>query len=248
MIQYPDPRSEPACPERSRRIEGPVEGRRLLYVPIIHTSADLGSVASQVEERARAMSGEETWNEHKRTVAHFWEAIGRYFDALDVSGYQIYQDGLAADGALGMRIVEEAASRGSLNYQLVKRLVERGARIVKTEDASIVLKEVQGIKEIANARTLAGKSWAVLKYERMKGKLLEERDRYIAHTINSTLEQDGILFIGAFHSIIPRLDKDIVVEKVKAREKVAEYQKSFFLRQKQARTKELAAYLAAAIE
>jgi len=229
------------CPE-------PVEGRRLFYVPIIHSSADLGSVALQVEEKGRAMSGEEAWNEHKRTVARFWEAIARYFDALDVSGYQIYQDGLAADGALGMRIVEDAASKGSLNYQLVKRLVERGARIVKTEDASIVLKEVEGIKAIANARTLAAKSWAVLKYEWMKKKLLEERDQYIARTINNTLERNGILFIGAFHNIIPRLAEDIVVEEVKGREKVAEYQKSFFLPHKQARTEELAAYLVAAIE
>ncbi len=222
--------------------------RRLLYVPIIHSSADLGSVASQVEEKGQTMSGEEAWNEHKRTVADFWRAIARHFDALDVSGYQIYQDGMAADGALGMRIVEDAASKGSLNYQLIKRLVERGARIVKTEEVSIVLKEVEGIKQIANARTLAGKSWAVLKYELMKDKLLEERDRYIGHTINSTLERNGILFIGAFHNAIPWLAEDIVVEDVKAREKVAEYQKSFFLRRKQAQTKELAAYLVAAIE
>ncbi len=217
-------------------------------MPIIHAGADLGSVASQVEERGRAMSGEEAWSEHKRTVAGFWEAIAWYFAGLDVRGYQIYQDGLAADGVLGMRIVEDAASKGSPNYQLIKRLVERGARIVKTEDVSIVLKEVEGIKNVANARTLAGKSWAVLKYELMKDKLLEERDRHIAHTINSTLERNGILFIGAFHNVIPRLAEDIVVEEVKAREKVTEYQKSFFLRRKQARTEELAAYLVAAIE
>ena len=232
------------CPEPRRRA---VEGRRLLYVPIIHTSADLGSVASQVEERSRAMSGEEAWNEHKQTVTRFWRAIARYFDALDVSGYQIYQDGLAADGALGMRIVEGAAGQGSLNYQLVKRLVERGARIVKTEDISIVLKEVEGIKEIANARTLVAQSWAALKYERTKKKLLEERDQYIARTINSTLERSGILFIGAFHNVIPRLAEDIAVEEVKAREKVAEYQRSFFQSHKQVRAEELAVYLAATI-
>jgi len=217
-------------------------------MPVIHTSADLGSVASQVEKRGRAVSGEKAWNEHKRTVADFWEAITRYFDALDVNGYQIYQDGLAAEGALGMRIVEDAASMGSLNYQLVEKLVERGASIVKTEDASIVLKEVEGIKGIANARTLATKSWAVLKYERMKKRLLEERDRYIARTINSTLERNGILFIGAFHDVISRLATDIVVKEVKARDQVAEYQKSFFRPRKQARAKELAAYLVAAID
>jgi len=233
------------CPEPCPEL---VEGRRLFYVPIIHTSADLGSVAPQLEEKGRAMSGEEAWDRHKRIVARFWEAIGQYFNALDVNGYQIYQDGLAAEGALGMRIVEDTASRGSPNYQLVKSLVERGARIVKTEDVSTVLKEVEGIKAIANARTLAGRSWAVLKYERMKRKLLEERDRYIARRINGTLKQNGILFIGAFHSIIPRLAEDIQVEEVKAREKVAEYQKSFFQPHKHARAEQLAAYLTGAIE
>jgi len=222
--------------------------RKLFYVPIIHTSADMGSVAAQVEEKGRAMSGDEAWNRHKQTVAGFWEAIARYFDALDVNGCQVYQDGLAADGALGLRIVAGAASQGSPNYQLVKRLVERGARIVTTEDAAIVLKEMESIKAIANARTLAAKSWAVLKYERMKKKLLEARDRHIAHTIDSTLERDGVLFVGAFHNIIPRLDEDIVIKEVRTRERVAEYQKCFYLRQKQDRTKELATYLMASIE
>ena len=222
--------------------------RILFYIPIIHTSADMGSVAAQVEEKGRAVSGDEAWNRHQQTVAGFWEAIARYFDALDVDEYQIYQDGLAADGALGLRIVAGAASQGSPNYQLVERLVERGARIVKTEDAATVVKEVESIKAIANARTLAAKFWAVLKYERIKKNLLKERDRHITHIINSTLERDGILFIGAFHNVIPGLDEDIVVEEVRTRERVAEYQRSFYLRQKQDRTKELAAYLMAAIE
>ena len=222
--------------------------RILFYVPIIHTSADMGSVAAQVEEKGRAVSGDEAWNRHKQTVAGFWEAIARYLHTLDVDEYQVYQDGLAADGPLGLRIVASAASRGSLNYQLVEGLVERGARIVKTEDTATVLKEVESIKAIANARTLVAKSWAVLKYEWMKKKLLEERDRHITHTINSTLERDGILFVGAFHNVIPGLDEDIVVKEVRTRKKVAEYQKSFFLRQKQERTKELAAYLMATIE
>lgn len=222
--------------------------RRLFYVPIIHAGADMGSVAAQMEEKGREMSGDEAWNRHKQTVAGFWEAIARYFDALDVNEYQVYQDGLAADGPLGLRIVASAAGQGSPNYQLVEGLVERGARIVKTEDAATVLKEVESIKAIANARTLAAKSWAVLKYERMKKKLLEERDRHITHTISSTLERDGILFVGAFHNVIPGLDEDIVVEEVRTRERVAEYQRSFYLRQKRDRTKELAAYLMAAIE
>ncbi len=41
--------------------------KRLLYVPIIHTSADLGSMAKDVAKRGKADLGEDIWKEHKKT-------------------------------------------------------------------------------------------------------------------------------------------------------------------------------------
>jgi len=222
--------------------------RKLVYIPIIHTTGDMGSLASRLEEKGKAISGEAVWEEHKHTVTGYWEAIARYFASFDVTGYQVYQDGLVADGEIGQRIVEEAAAKGSTNYRLLKNLAARGARIMKTEDPAIVLKEFENIKKIATAKTLPGKSWAVLKYEMAKKKLLEERDRTIAQAINDTLKDSGILFIGAYHHVIPKLAGDIIVEEVKSRDKVAEYQNSFFLRQRRPRAEELARYLVADIE
>ena len=79
--------------------------RRLIYVPIIHTSADLGSLAKDVTKRGIADLGEELWKEHIKTVTKFWDIIAWYFDSLDVSGTKIYQDGMVADGEVGQEIV-----------------------------------------------------------------------------------------------------------------------------------------------
>jgi len=222
--------------------------RKLLYVPLIHDSADLGSVASTVDEKGVAMHGEERWEEHKRTISRFWDSIESYMDSLDVTDFQIYQDGLAADGPLGQKIVKEAARKGSRNYQIVERLMARGVEIVKTEDISTVLKEVELIKMIAQSKSLPGRLFSALKYELARKRLLEERDQFIAQSINGSLKRNGILFIGAFHNVIPKLASDIVVEEVKAKEKVEEYQRSFLLRGKQERVEELTRYLVAPVE
>ncbi len=222
--------------------------RKLLYIPLIHGSADLGSVASSVDEKGLAIHGEERWEEHKRTISGFWDSIESCMDSLDVTDFQIYQDGLAADGSLGQRVVKDTARKGSRNYQIVERLMARGAEIVKTEDISTVLKEVELIKKIAQSKSVPGRLFAALKYELARKRLLEERDEFIAKTINHSLKRNGILFIGAFHNVIPKLASDIVVEEVKAKEKVEEYQRSFLLRGKQEGVEELSRYLVAPVE
>lgn len=221
--------------------------RKLFYVPLIHGGADLGSMASNVDEKGVAVHGEERWEEHKRTISGFWDSIESYMDSLDVTDFQIYQDGLAADGSLGQRIVKEATRKGSRNYRLVERLMARGAKIVKTEDVSTVLKEVELIKKIARSKSVPRRLFAALKYELAKKRLLEERDEFIAQTINDSLVGNGILFIGAFHNVIPKLASDILVEEVKAKQKVEEYQKSFLLSGRQERVEELTEYLVAPV-
>ncbi|MFH1505121.1 MAG: hypothetical protein ABIH08_07045, partial [Candidatus Omnitrophota bacterium] len=71
--------------------------KRLLYVPVIHTSADLGSISMAVTKRGIDDLGQEVWDEHQKTVEGFWQAILDYFDTQDVSGVKIYQDGMVAE-------------------------------------------------------------------------------------------------------------------------------------------------------
>ena len=201
--------------------------RKLIYVPIIHTSADLGSIAKDVAKRGIASLGEEIWTEHGKTVDGFWDAISHYFESIDVKGMKIYQDGMVADGEVGQRIVEETAKAGSKNYQLVSRLLERGAILVKTEDLELVKEEYNRLLAITQATSVMQKIAAFIRYKFVKKRLLNKRDDFIATRIGQTLEEGerAILFIGAFHRIKNRLPTSIQIREVKDTQKLKRYQK-----------------------
>jgi hypothetical protein len=201
--------------------------RILIYVPIIHTSADLGSIAKDVAKRGIASLGEEIWREHGKTVEGFWDAISRYFDSTDVKGMKIYQDGMVADGEVGQKIVEQTAKAGSKNYQLVSRLLERRAILVKTEDLELVKEEYNRLLAITQATSIMQKIVGFIRYKFVKKRLLDKRDDYIARRIEQTLEEGerAILFIGAFHRIKNRLPASIQIKEVKDTQKLKRYQK-----------------------
>ena len=201
--------------------------RTLIYVPVIHTSADLGSIAEDVTKRGIKSLGEEIWIKHRKTVEGFWNVISDYFDSLDVKGMKIYQDGMVGEGEVGKKIVEDTAKAGSKNYQLVSRLLERGAVLVKTEDFKLVKQEYDRLLAIVRAKSTIRKVMAFLKYKLIKTTLLNKRDAFITKRIDETLGPDevGILFIGAFHNIKKRLPKDIPIKEVKDAAKVKRYQK-----------------------
>ena len=201
--------------------------RTLIYVPIIHSSADLGSIAKDVTTRGITHLGEEIWKEHKKTVEGLWDAISRYFDSTDVRGIKIYQDGMVGEGEVGEKIVEETAKAGSKNYQLISRLLERGASLVKTEDFKLVKQEYDRLHAITQAKSITQKITAFIKYKLVKTTLLNKRDAFIAKRIDQTLKPGGkaILFIGAFHNIKKRLPKSIRIRELKDPEKVRKYQR-----------------------
>jgi pheromone shutdown protein TraB len=201
--------------------------RTLIYVPIIHTGADLGSIAKYVDKKGIASLGQEFWEKHRRTVEGFWDSISHYFDSVDVKGMKIYQDGMVGEGEVGKQIVDDTAKAGSKNYQLVSRLLERGAVLVKTEDFKLVKQEYDRLLAITQAMSLIQKIIAFIRYKAVKSVLLNKRDAFIANRIDETLEPDekGILFIGAFHKIKKRLPKSIQVTEIKDTGKVRTYQR-----------------------
>lgn len=225
--------------------------KKLLYVPIIHMSADMGSVSANIDKKGMALCGDENWKRHKETVASLWDSISNYLDALEANGLKIYQDGLVADGELGMKIIHDGVSKGSKNYEIISRLIQRGAKIVKTEDLSIIMKEYNHVIKMAQAKSFPERLIASLKYKFEKSKLLKGRDEYIARQINETLGEGeiGIIFIGAQHDIIPRLSRDIEVQELKKREKLQRYQRTLlYARRKKAQFEELARYLSSPIK
>jgi len=199
--------------------------RKLLYVPIIHMAPDLGSEAAAIDSKSASLLGEERWAKHKESVAKFWERIADYFATVDTSTLKIYQDGLPADGALGRKIIEEAAKRGSKNHQIILSLIARGAEIIKTEDPSLLKEEYEYITKLTHSRSIQEKTIVSARYKLRKNQLTKERDKFVAKTINETLGEGetGLLFMGSYHNIFPFLPKDIVVKQVKDQETISAY-------------------------
>jgi hypothetical protein len=225
--------------------------RTLFYVPVIHTSADLGSLARDVGKIGTAGLGGEVWKEHLKTVGGFWDAISHYFDSIDVLGVKIYQDGMVAEGEVGQKIVEEGIRAGSKNYELVLRLLKRGAVLVKTEDFRLVKEERDRLLAITQARSTTQKLIAFTKYKLVKNRLLNKRDRFIAKRIDETLNHNekAILFIGAYHNVKKELPKDIQMIEIKDTEKIKEYHKLVpFYNKNRERFKELGGYLISKVE
>ncbi len=225
--------------------------RKLIYVPVIHTSADLGSLAKDVTKRGIADLGEGIWEKHIAAVEKFWDVISGYFDSIDVSGMKIYQDGMVVDGEVGQKIVEEGAKSGSRNYELAARLLKKGAILVKTEDFKLVKEELDRLSEITRAKSIAQKLFSFIKYKLIKNKLLDKRDKFIVKRIDETLNQSevGIIFIGAYHNIKKRLPKDINVIEIKNTARIREYQTLLpFYRTHKERFEELAKYLVSGVD
>jgi len=225
--------------------------RTLFYVPIIHTSADLGSLAKDVTKRGITDLGEDIWKDHMRTVEGFWDVISHYFDSIDVSGMKIYQDGMVAEGEVGKKIVEETSKAGSKNYELISRLLKRGAILVKTEVFRLVKEERDRLLAITQAKSITQKIIAFIRYKLVKDRLINKRDDFITKRIDETLNngETGIIFIGAYHNIKKRLPKSIQITEIKDTEKVREYQKLLpFYNKNRERFEELSRYLTSEID
>ncbi|MCO5380941.1 MAG: hypothetical protein NHB15_01415 [Methanosarcina barkeri] len=189
--------------------------RKLVYVRIVHTAADMGSLGEELILAAISKIGKEKWEENQKLIEKFWDELEMEIFQLnlDLEHTRIYQDGLPCEGEMGMKIVLNTAKLGSKNYQVIKKIVAKGAKIVATENPELLIEERNLLLEILKDSSTAEKEEAKQRYVARKDILLEQRDAYIASRINNTLENEemGILFIGAEHNVIPKLAHDIEV-------------------------------------
>ena len=185
-----------------------------MYVPVIHSEADMGSMAEPLKKEFTEQFGVHVWKEHVKAVDEMWEGIAKKLNGADfnVSQVRIYQDGLPICGR-EMDIVRDVAAQGSQNHRLVLSLVERGAHLEGSEDAKLLLKEYRYIKAITDEpdqkQKLRKARW--LRWPRKW--LLTQRDRSMARRIAQTLKdgETGALFAGITHRIDKYLPKDIKV-------------------------------------
>ena len=188
--------------------------RTLISFPIIHTEHDMGSLLGQLKQQYVARYGHEKWVEHLEWIEASWKEIHRMITELNLpyGSVRLYQDGLPECGRES-DIVREVAARGSRNYQLLAELMERGARLMGTEDPQLLLEEYQTLRE--ELRGQQNPDQETRRREHSQA-LLRERDRFIALRINSTLRtgETGLLFLGMAHSLEPLLDADILVRRM----------------------------------
>ncbi len=190
--------------------------RKLILIKIVHTSTDMGSMGEGLVREGMAKIGREKWLENQRKIEKFWDDLEKEIDGLglDYNKTRIYQDGLPCGGEFGLKIVRETADKGSKNYQIVRKLIERGAVIEATESPELLRKEYEHIKAILIAKTPEEKADAARRYDQIKDALMQERDTHIAKAIDISLKynETGVLFIGASHNVIPGLARDIEVK------------------------------------
>jgi len=190
--------------------------RKLIIIRIVHAPTDMGSASGALEKAGISTLGRQRWLENQKKIENFWLELEAEVDGLglDMKKLRIYQDGLPCAGALGERIVRETAAKGSKNYQIVQKLMDRGAKIEATESADLLRQEYGYIKALLDAKTNEERQIAEERYNLVKDKLLEERDLFIARAIEATLEEGetGLLFIGASHNVLPKIAGDIEVK------------------------------------
>lgn len=189
--------------------------RRLIYVPILHTSVDMGTLAPDMKRAYKAEHGTTRWTIHQNAITDFWRGLTQKVEALDFNGspVRVYQDGLPICGREG-DIVAELAKRGSTNHRLVLELVERGAKLEGTEDPETLVAEYQLVKAALQIIDVEERERFTQETKHASEELLRRRDAFIAKRIDETLEdgETAILFIGMIHDVARYLPKDIRVE------------------------------------
>lgn len=188
--------------------------RRLIWIPIVHTEADLGNMAESVRNLYVRKMGRAKWAKHVADIDRIWRQIRAKIDKmhLDYAKVRLYQDGLPTCGH-EEQIVRDLARAGSQNHQLLADLMEQGATIMGTESPDLLLEEYNLAREALVALGPGGHHEASPRRSRISKAVLERRDRYIAERVAQTLHagETGLAFLGMLHSLAGRLPRDIEI-------------------------------------
>ena len=188
--------------------------RRLIWIPIIHTEADLGNMAESVKSLYVRKMGRAKWAKHIADIDRMWRGIRTRIEKmhLDYAQVRLYQDGLPTCGH-EEQIVRDLARAGSQNHGLLADLMEKGARVTGTESPDLLLEEYNLAREALLASDRRESPEAAARRSALGKAILEKRDRYIGARIAETLQpgETGVIFLGMLHSLVGRLPRDIEV-------------------------------------
>lgn len=190
------------------------QGRQLIYIPILHTQHDMGSLAAEAKGAYIEKLGKMLWQHHVQAIDEMWSGIKQRILRLKLpyKKVYIYQDGLPVCGK-ERAIIDALAKQGSPNHLIVQWLVRHGATVVGTEDPQLLIQEYNYVKQILATTNNRQRKELVAQYEKVATELLKKRDHYIRDRINKTLPEEGIglLFVGLLHRVDELLPSDIRV-------------------------------------
>ena len=187
--------------------------RKLIVVPIVHSQIDMGSAKEKLVEITKKALGPAEFESHQTAIREFWGNLDKKFGSsnLEWRKTRIYQEGLpTTDKELIFKIIEEAADKGSVNYMLIRRLINKEAMIEGTENSTLLTEAWDLIQKATKGEINPSD------LEKRMDEIESKRDTFIAERINKTLKEGetGLLFLGAHHHINMLLDTDIVVEEI----------------------------------
>jgi len=188
--------------------------RTLIYIPIIHTQADMGALSAAIQRLKVKKLGRKGWERNVNLVDKLWSEIEQVIEnlVLPYERVRLYQDGLPVCGR-EVEIVSELAKAGSRNHRLLLRLRGKGATIMGTESSELLVEEYQLVKEAFASGKPEAATQGEARRKALRDSLLKRRDQHIARRVNGTLlpGETGLIFLGMLHSLGPWLDKDIRV-------------------------------------
>lgn len=188
--------------------------RILIYIPVIHTQADMGALARSVRRVTIQKLGRQAWKRNVDVIGRMWVEIRRAVEGWELpwENVRLYQDGLPRCGREA-EIVADLAGAGSPNHQLLFSLMKKGATLMGTESPDLLLEEYRLVQQILAAKNPEEAARIEARHEARSRSLLAQRDRYIVGRINDSLRagETGLVFLGMLHSLDSRLAKDIRV-------------------------------------
>ena len=191
-----------------------VSGRRLFHIPVIHSQAEMGSLSPTIQAITVRKLGAKGWERNVSLIDGIWTQIEQAIEgwSLPYEKVRLYQDGLPVCGR-ELEIVSELAKAGSRNHQLLLRLKARGATLMGTESADLLVQEYHLSKQMLAANDSAKAARLETQCQESSRSLLRRRDQAIAERINQTLcrGEIGLLFLGMLHSVERWLAQDIQV-------------------------------------
>ena len=188
--------------------------RTLLYFPIVHSQLDMGALSESIRKVTLQKLGERVWRRKVNLVKRFWSDVENTLNKLTLSYAQtrVYQDGLPVCGK-ELDIVTELAKKRSPNHQILVCLMGKGATVMGTESAELLIEEYHLIKRILETGDVKDAIAIEVRQKAASDLLLKKRDEFIAARIDQTLQagETGVLFLGMLHNIAGLLPGDIHV-------------------------------------